>query len=109
PAYAAKFSPNIRASFAACRSYSAGSTQVLFGLRTADGTSGQVVGTSTLKTGSRSYGILSSAPDNAARIIARVYAVFIRFPVPYGPPVQPVFTSQTRAWWRAIFSPNIRA
>ena len=25
----------------------------------------------------------------------RVWAMFIRWPMPYGPPVQPVFTSQT--------------
>src|SRR5204863_7542246 len=30
-------------------------------------------------------------------------------PVPYGPPVHPVFTSQTRAWCFAIRSPSIVA
>jgi hypothetical protein len=35
-------------------------------------------------------------------IIARVNAIFMRRPVPYGPPLQPVFTSQTRASCRAI-------
>ena len=29
-------------------------------------------------------------------IIARVWAIGMRVPTPYGPPVQPVFTSQTR-------------
>ncbi len=32
---------------------------------------------------------------SAARTIARVWPMFIRSPVPYGPPVQPVLTSQT--------------
>ena len=31
----------------------------------------------------------------AARTMFRVWAMFIRSPVPYGPPVQPVFTSHT--------------
>ena len=35
------------------------------------------------------------AAASAARTIARVWSMFIRSPVPYGPPVQPVFTSQT--------------
>ena len=37
----------------------------------------------------------SSAPSSAARTIDRVWSMFIRSPVPYGPPVQPVLTSQT--------------
>ena len=32
---------------------------------------------------------------SAARTMFRVWSMFIRSPVPYGPPVQPVFTSQT--------------
>ena len=31
----------------------------------------------------------------AARTMFRVWVMSIRVPVPYGPPVQPVFTSQT--------------
>ena len=31
----------------------------------------------------------------AARTMYRVWSMFIRSPMPYGPPVQPVFTSQT--------------
>jgi hypothetical protein len=33
----------------------------------------------------------------------------MREPTPWGPPVQPVFTSQTRTPCRAIRSPSIRA
>ena len=35
--------------------------------------------------------------------------IFIREPAPTAPPVQPVFTSQTRAPWRVILSPSISA
>ena len=35
--------------------------------------------------------------------------MFIRSPVPYGPPVQPVFTSQTVASWAASRSVSIVA
>ncbi|MNC96609.1 hypothetical protein D3C83_140260 [compost metagenome] len=30
----------------------------------------------------------------------------MRLPTPYGPPLQPVLTSQQRTLWRAIFSPR---
>src|SRR5262249_17030634 len=43
-----KLSANIRASFAACTSYSAGFDQVRRGFNTSDGTPGHVVGTSRL-------------------------------------------------------------
>ena len=36
-------------------------------------------------------------------------AILMRLPTPYGPPVHPVFTSQTLALCFAIFSPSIRA
>ena len=35
-------------------------------------------------------------PSRAARTIDRVWLMFMRSPVPYGPPVQPVLTSH--AW-----------
>jgi hypothetical protein len=35
--------------------------------------------------------------------------MFIRWPVPYGPPVQPVFTSQARTPWRSSRSVSIAA
>src|SRR5262245_5146356 len=41
--------------------------------------------------------------------MARVYLIFMRVPVPYGPPVHPVFTSHTFASCRAIRSPSIAA
>src|SRR6266850_7006958 len=41
--------------------------------------------------------------------MARLWPIFIRRPTPNGPPVQPVFTSQTRAWCCAILSPSIVA
>src|SRR5712691_7056847 len=55
------------------------------------------------------YFTWSSCPLSAAVIIARVYAIFMREPTPYAPPVQPVFTSHTRAWCFAIRSPSILA
>ena len=55
------------------------------------------------------YSTSSSAPAIAARIIAREYRILMRSPVPYGPPVQPVFTSQQRTSCLAIFSPSICA
>src|SRR5215475_10535307 len=71
-ANAPKFSRNIRASLAACASYSAPFAHVFRGFSTAAGTSGQLVGMSRLKTGSRSYATVSSRPASAARIIALV-------------------------------------
>src|SRR3982751_6618689 len=49
-------------------------------------------GISRLKIGSLANETASRAPESAARIIARVYAIFIRLPTPYGPPLHPVFT-----------------
>ena len=37
----------------------------------------------------------SSSSLIAARTMFRVWSMFMRWPTPYGPPVQPVFTSQT--------------
>ena len=51
----------------------------------------------------------ASRPASAARTMARVWLMFIRSPVPYGPPVQPVFTSQTVASWAASRSVSIVA
>ena len=39
----------------------------------------------------------------AAFNIARVYRMLMRLPMPYGPPTQPVFTSQQFAPYRRIF------
>ncbi len=39
----------------------------------------------------------------------RVWAMFIRSPVPYGPPVQPVLTSQTGTSQRSSRSTSIAA
>ena len=41
--------------------------------------------------------------------MARVCAIPMRLPTPYGPPVQPVLTSHTLASCLAIFSPSSRA
>src|SRR5215213_3156678 len=63
-----KLSMNIRASFAACSSYSAAFFHVLRGFRTSDGTPGTLCGTSRLKNGSTAYFTLSSCPARAALI-----------------------------------------
>ena len=114
-AYAAKFCANIRASLCAWASYAALSCQVARGSRTSDGTPGTDAGTSTLKIGSVRVGTPSSRPLRAARTIRRVWSMFIRSPVPYGPPVQPVLTSQTgtshlasRSISMAAYSPGWR-
>ena len=62
---------------------------------TGPATFGHVVGTSKPKTGSTRIATPTACPSSAARTIDRVWAMFIRSPVPYGPPVQPVLTSQT--------------
>jgi len=67
------------------------------------------VGTSKPKIGSRRVGTSSSAPLSAARTIWRVHVMFIRSPTPYGPPVQPVLTSQTGTLKRPMRSPSISA
>ena len=66
------------------------------------------------KRGSTTVGTSLSWPLRAARTIARVWLMFIRSPVPYGPPVQPVLTSQTgtsqrarRSTSRAAYSPGV--
>src|SRR5688500_15426585 len=93
---ALKFSMNIAASFRACSSYAALSFHVVRGSSTSLGTPGHEAGMSTLKTACVRYWTLSSCPPSAAVIMARVCAIFMRLPVPYGPPVQPVLTSHTR-------------
>src|SRR5512140_3376108 len=105
-AYWAKFSWNIRASFRAVRSYAAGSSHVDLGSRTSGGTPGQLVGTRSPKIGSTFIPTPSSFPESAARSIALVWPISIRCPVPYGPPVHPVLTSQTFTLCAAIFSPR---
>src|SRR4051812_44440382 len=107
--YCSKFSRNIRTRSRALASYAAGSAQVARGVSTLAGTPGTAAGTSTPNTGSFTNRAPSSAPERAARTIARVYESFIREPVPYGPPVQPVLTSHTFAPCFAIRSPSIRA
>ena len=71
---------------------------------------GTETGTSKPKTGSIRYSTLRSPSSSAARSSARVAAIGIRWPSPNGPPVQPVFTSQTVTWGCACsFSPSICA
>ncbi len=41
-------------------------------------------------------------PEEPPESSARVYLMLIRFPTPYGPPTQPVLTSQQRDPWRSI-------
>ena len=57
-------------------------------------------------TGSMSIGTSSSEPSRIAATAARVRPIGIRSPVPYGPPVQPVLTSQTSDPYRSNRSPN---
>ena len=49
-------------------------------------------------------GAVCRSPEWIASMIARVIGNFIRLPMPYDPPLQPVFTSQTFTLWRRIFS-----
>ena len=55
--------------------------------------------------GSVTVGTPARAPLSAARTNCRVCAMFMRCPMPNGPPVQPVFTSQTGTSWRSRRSP----
>src|SRR5439155_270794 len=59
--------------------------------------------------GGGAVGTRSSRPDRAARTIARVCERLMRWPVPAGPSVQPVFTSQHWTPCRAIRAPSISA
>ena len=61
------------------------------------GPAGLLSGAKTPNTGSGLNPTPASSPARAARNSARVYASVIRRPTPYGPPVQPVFTSHTVA------------
>ena len=66
------------------------------GSRTSAGTSGTAVGTASPNTGSvRSLRRRRACRREQRSTIARVYASFMRLPVPYAPPLQPVFTSHT--------------
>ena len=91
------------------RSYASVSAHVARGSRKRAGTSGHSSGTSKPKVGSVLVGTDPSRPSRAARTIDRVWAMFIRSPLPYGPPVQPVLTSQTWASCAASRSVSIRA
>src|SRR5688572_23307059 len=91
----AKFSSKLRASVVATRSYSAGSDHVRRGWSTSLGTPGHAVGTPRPKIGSGAAGTLASEPSSAAATIARVCAIGMRWPTPYGPPLHPVLTSHT--------------
>src|SRR3989449_3516806 len=104
-----KFFRKRAVSFFAWTSYAAGSFHVARGSSSSSGTPGTCFGTANPKTGSCRVGTVSSSPANAARIIARVLFRSIRCPTPYGPPVQPVFTSQQWTVCRAIRSPSILA
>src|SRR5207302_2568229 len=104
-----KFRRNICASRAACVSYAAESLHVPRGKSSASGTPGTVSGTSSPNTGSGAVGMRSSVPASAARTVARVRPRRIRSPTRYGPPVQPVFTSQHCTPCCAIFSPKSEA
>jgi len=76
---------------------------------TAGGTSGTVAGTARPKKGSVCVATPSSAPERAARTIARDQEIFIRLPTPAAPPDQPVLRSQTRLLWRSRSVPSISA
>src|SRR6478736_4085527 len=106
---ASKFERNIAASSAAFSSYALGSAHVPRGSRSALSTPGTEIGTSKPKTGSVRYSTPSSAPERAACRRPRVAVIGMRWPTPNGPPVQPVFTSQTLAPCLSSFSPSSRA
>ena len=74
--------------------YSASLGQDCDGFRTFDGISSQLFGILKPKIGSMWNSLLAKPPLSAVLSRVRVYAMLIRFPTPYGPPVQPVFTSQ---------------
>src|SRR5690606_12154419 len=107
--YFLKFSRNSAATFFALSSYAALSAHVLRGRRISDGTSGQLVGTCRPKIGSSTVSAVASEPLWIASMIARVYFSLMREPVPYGPPVQPVLTSQVCAPCLRSFSASISA
>src|SRR5687767_13177082 len=90
-----KFLRNISASFLACASYASPSLQVRRGLSTSLGTSLTSDGIANPNTESTSVLTLSNAPLSAAATICRVCASFMRFPVPYAPPLHPVLISHT--------------
>ena len=66
-------------------------------------------GTWKPKTGSTAYSTLSSSPLSAAFSNARVYLMLMRLPMPYGPPIQPVLTSQQFTPYRRILRLRISA
>ena len=72
-------------------------------------TPGTATGTRNPNSSSVRSSTSSSSPSSAARSIARVAAIGIRLPCPNGPPVQPVFTSQTAEPCASSFSPSMRA
>src|SRR5262249_55140790 len=85
------------ASFLAVASKAALSAQVSRGHRISAGTPGQEATTSKPKTGSRRVRPPARLPLWIASTMARVWTSLIRLPVPCAPPLQPVFTSPTRA------------
>ena len=103
-----EFSTNIAASFFACSSYWPASRHVLRGSSTLVGHAGtrrrHVEVEDRMRLVARRC---RAGRSSAAVIIARVCAIFMRLPTPYGPPVQPVLTSHTRALCLAIFSPSM--
>src|SRR5687768_1027091 len=90
-----KFLRNISASLIACASYAAPSLHVRRGFNTSVGTSVTSDGIARPNTGSSSVLTLSSAPPSAAATIFLVCDSFMRLPVPYAPPLQPVLISHT--------------
>src|SRR5690606_30776310 len=73
------------------------SFQVSRGTSTSGGQPGTSLGIATPNTGSSWVGMSLSVPEWIASTMARVCGSFIRLPIPYGPPDQPVLTSQTCA------------
>src|SRR5262245_32651167 len=104
-----KFSRNIPASFFACASYAALSLHVSRGDNTSPGTFLISAGTARPKSGSVVVFPFDKSPRSSAGTISRVYESFMRLPTPYGPPVQPVFTSHTSEPCWSMSLPNISA
>ena len=92
----------------ACASYAAASVQVARGCSISSGTPGTESGISSPKTGSVAVGTPSSAPETAARTMARVCESGMRRPTPRGRRSNPCSRSRCGrhaarssrpAWW----------
>jgi hypothetical protein len=105
----ASFARNRVAKSFAFKSYAALSAQVLRGSSTSVGTPRTAVGICNPKIGCVTNFAERSDPSKIAVTNALVYANLNLDPVPYGPPVHPVFNNQTSDLCVAIRSRSISA